>query len=131
MPSDIPVPPSPNGAAKPDPGLPTVTPPTGGMFLRLFGVPALLVGGLVLILIVAQPLIGRASKFLLGRAWGASRTPEQFLHEIDNTNAEVRWRAANDLAQVLLRDDSLASDANFALQLTGRLRKVLDNSAPF
>jgi hypothetical protein len=131
MPSDIPAPPSPNGAAKPDPGLPTVTPPTGGMFLRLFGVPALLVGGLVLILIVAQPLIGRASKFLLGRAWGASRTPEQFLHEIDNTNAEVRWRAANDLAQVLLRDDALASDAHFALQLTGRLRKALDASAPF
>jgi hypothetical protein len=131
MPSDTPVPPSPNGAAKPDPGLPTVTPPTGGMFLRLFGVPALIVGGLVLILIVAQPLIGRASKFLLGRAWGASRTPEQFLHEIDNTNAEVRWRAANDLAQVLLRDDALASDAHFALQLTSRLRKALDASAPF
>lgn len=128
MPTDIP---PQNGEAKPNPGLPTVTPPTGGMFLRLFGVPALIVGGLVLILIVAQPLIGRASKFLLGRAWGASRTPEQFLSEIDNTNAEVRWRAANDLAQVLLRDDALASDANFALQLTSRLRKALDTSAPF
>jgi hypothetical protein len=101
------------------------------MFLRLFGVPALIVGGLVLVLIVAQPLIGRATKFLLGRAWGASRTPEQFLHEIDNTNAEVRWRAANDLAQVLLRDEALASDATFALQLAKRLRKALDTSAPF
>ncbi len=74
MPSDTPVPPSSNGAAKPDPGLPTVTPPTGGMFLRLFGVPALIVGGLVLLLIVAQPLIGRATKFLLGHAW-APRGP--------------------------------------------------------
>src|SRR6185312_8694765 len=106
MPSDTPVPPSSNGAAKPDPGLPTVTPPSGGMFLRLFGVPALIVGGVVLVLIVAQPLIGTATKFLLGRAWGGSRTPEQFLHDLDDSNPEVRWRAANDLTQVLLRDDA-------------------------
>jgi hypothetical protein len=131
MPSDSPIPPSPSGETKPDPGLPTVTPPSGGMFLRLFGVPALIVGGLVLVLIVAQPLIGTATKFLLGRAWGASRTPEQFLHDLDDSNPEVRWRAANDLTQVLLRDDALASDSGFALQLTQRLRKALDTSAPF
>ncbi len=121
MPSDTP---------RPDPGLPTVTPPSGSMFLRLFGVPALIVGGLVIALIVAQPWIGKASKFLLGRVWGAA-SPEQFLHDLDNTNKEVRWCAANDLAQVLLRDDTLASDSAFALQLTQRLRKVLDSSAPF
>jgi hypothetical protein len=100
------------------------------MFLRLFGVPALIVGGLVLALIVAQPLIGHVSKFLLGRAWGTSRTPEQFLRELDDTNAEVRWRAASDLAQVLLRDDRLASDGGFALQLADRLQKALAESAP-
>jgi hypothetical protein len=115
---------------RPDPGLPTVTPPSGGMFLRLFGVPALIVGGLVLILIIAQPLIGKAGKYFLGRGWG-SATPEQYLRDLDNSNKDVRWRAASDLAQMLLRDDNLAADSGFALQLTQRLRKTLDVSAPF
>lgn len=115
--------------SRPDPGLPTVTPPSGSMFIRLFGVPALIVGGLVLLLILAQPLIGKFSSFL-GRGWGRS-SPEQFLRDLDNTNKEVRWRAADDLAQVLLRDDNLASDSGFALQLTQRLRRTLDTSGPF
>ena len=129
MPSDPPVAPLPNGDARRDPGLPTVTPPSGGMFFRLFGVPALIVGGLVLVLIVAQPMIGKLGSFL-GRNWG-SASPEQFLRDLDDTNPEVRWRAANDLAQVLLRDDVLASNSVFALQLTQRLRHTLDSSAPF
>lgn len=128
--SSDPVTPPPNGEARPNPGLPTVTPPTGSMFLRLFGVPALIVGGLVLLLIVGQPLLGKFSKYFLGRTWG-STSPEQFLRDLDDTNAEVRWRAANDLAQVLLRDDNLASDSSFALQLNQRLRRTLDSSAPF
>ena len=130
MPSDPRFTQQPNSVPKPVPGLPTVTPPSGTMFLRLFGVPALIVGGVVILLIVAQPLIGTATKFLIGRAWGASRTPEQFLNDIKSTNTEVRWRAANDLAQVLLRDDALASDGNFALQLNQELRKALDSSDP-
>jgi hypothetical protein len=130
MPSDLPISPQSNGEAKADPGLPTVTPPSGGMFFRLFGVPALIVGGVVLVLIVAMPLVGKAGKFFLGRTWGTA-SPEQFLHDLDNPNKEVRWRAANDLAQVLLRDDNLASDSAFALQLEQRLRRTLDTSAPF
>jgi hypothetical protein len=123
MPSDsLPAVP-PNGEAKPDPGLPTVTPPSGSMFFRLFGVPALIVGGLVLVLIVIQPLIG---KFLRG-----SVSPEKVLRDLDNPNKEVRGRAANDLVQVLLRDDALASDSAFALQLAQRLCRTRDNSAPF
>ncbi len=117
-------------SSRPDPGLPTVTPPSGSMFIRLFGVPALIVGGLVLVLLVGQPLLNKASQWMLGRSWGGA-SPQQFLHDLDNTNQEVRWRAANDLAQVLLRDDDLASDSGFALQLTQRLRRVLDSSAPF
>lgn len=124
MPSDTPHSPQSN------PGLPTVTPPTGSMFIRLFGVPALIVGGLVLLLIVGQPLLGKFSKYFLGRTWG-SASPEQFLRDLDDGNVEVRWRAANDLAQVLLRDDNLASDSGFALQLNQRLRRTLDSSAPF
>jgi hypothetical protein len=124
MPSDTPYSPQSN------PGLPTVTPPSGSMFIRLFGVPALIVGGLVLLLIVGQPLLGKFSKYFLGRTWG-SVTPEQVLRDLDDSNVEVRWRAANDLAQVLLRDDNLASDSAFALQLNHRLRRTLNSSAPF
>ncbi|MHB1426252.1 MAG: hypothetical protein ACYC3I_24060 [Gemmataceae bacterium] len=124
MPSDVPSsPPS-------VPGLPTVTPPSGSMFFRLFGVPALIVGGLVLLLIVGQPLLGKLSKFVLGRSWG-SASPEQVLRDLDNSNTEIRWRAANDLDQVLLRDNDLASNSDFALQLVQRLRRTLDSSAPF
>jgi hypothetical protein len=125
-----PVAPLSNGESKNNPGLPTVTPPSGGMFFRLFGVPALIVGGLVLLLIVGQPLIGKFGHYFLGRTWG-SASPEQFLRDLDNPNKEVRWRAANDLAQVLLRDDTLASDSAFALQLNQRLHRTLDSSAPF
>src|SRR5262249_16732902 len=113
-----------------NPGLPTVTPPSGGMFFRLFGVPALIVGGLVLLLIVGQPLIGKFSKYFLGRTWG-SASAEQFLRDLDNNNGEVRWRAASDLVQVLLRDDELASDSDFALELVQRLRRTLKSSADF
>jgi hypothetical protein len=123
MSSDGP-PPSP-----PAPGLPTVTPPSGSMFIRLFGEPALIVGGLVLLLIVGQPLLGKLSKYFLGRAWG-SASPEQYLRDLDSSNAEVRWRTASDLDQVLLRDVDLASNSDFALQLVQRLRRVLDSSAP-
>ncbi len=130
MPSDSPISPTPNGEAKADPGLPTVTPPSGSMFFRLFGVPALIVGGIVLVLILAQPLLNKAGKFFVGRAWGTA-SPEQYLRDLDNPNKEVRSRAANDLTQVLLRDDALASDSAFALQLAQRLRKALDASAPF
>jgi len=130
MPFDSSNAPASNGQAKADPGLPTVTPPSGSMFFRLFGVPALIVGGVVLMLILVQPLLNMAGKFFVGRAWGTA-SPEQFLRDLDNPNKEVRWRAANDLTQVLLRDDTLASDSAFALQLTQRLRKVLDTSAPF
>ncbi len=123
MPSDVP-------PSSSHPGLPTVTPPSGGMFFRLFGVPALIVGGLVLLLIVGQPLISKFGSYFLGRTWGSS-SPEQFLRDLDTNNKDIRWRAANDLAQVLLRDDNLASDCTFALQLAERLRRTLDSSAPF
>ena len=117
MPSDSP------HSLPPDPGLPTVTPPSGSMFFRLFGVPALLVGGVVLLLIVGQSLIG---KFFRG-----SVSPEQVLRDLDNPNKEIRGRAANDLVQVLLRDDDLASNSAFALQLAHRLCRTRDSSAAF
>lgn len=114
--------PSESPSSPPDPGLPTVTPPSGSMFFRLFGVPALIVGGVVLVLILVLPMIPKFSK------WG-SASPEKFLRDLDDNNPEIRWRAAQDLAQVLLRDDNLASNSAFALQLVQRLQHVLDSSA--
>jgi hypothetical protein len=125
MPADHDFTPSP---PPPSPGLPTVTPPSGLMVLRMFVVPAAIVGVLVLLFLAGPALydwIGR----LAGRPSGESRSAEQFLRDLDNGNAEVRWRAASDLGQVLLRDPKLASDSRFALKLGDRLQQALGASA--
>src|SRR5438067_13590631 len=95
-------------------GLPPVTPPSGRHVAQLFLIPGLIVAGAVTL--------------LLGFSWlaGGSRTPEQFLKNIDSANTDIRWRAANDLAQVLKRDDKLAADPAFALRLTERFARALD-----
>ncbi len=108
-----------------DPGLPPVSPPTGRMFLGLFLKPALIVAGLVGVLV----LFSWAGKFLGGRGWGSGRSPEQFLKGLDDPNRDVRWQVASDLAQVLRRDDHLASDPDFALALTARLQSVCKDTA--
>jgi hypothetical protein len=126
MPADgnfTPAPPPANG-----PGLPTVTPPSGLMVLRMFVVPAAIVGVLVLLFLAGPTLydwIGR----MAGRPSGETRTAEQFLRDLDSGNADVRWRAASDLGQVLLRDPKLASDSRFALKLSDRLQQALVSSA--
>ncbi|MBX7105489.1 MAG: hypothetical protein K1X57_15495 [Gemmataceae bacterium] len=104
--ADLP-PPSPDSTA-----LPPVIPPSGRMIAQLFVVPGLIVAGAVSI--------------LLGFSWlaGGPRTAAGFLDGLQNSNPEVRWRAASDLAQVLLRDDLLASDVPFSLELTDILHKA-------
>ena len=94
-------------------GLPPVTPPSGRFIAQLFLVPGLIVVGAVSV--------------LWGFTWlvGASRTPEQFLKDLGSANAEVRWRAASDLAQVLKRDQELASNPKFALDLADLLSDAL------
>jgi hypothetical protein len=106
-------------SSQPDPakGLPPVVPPTGGFIAQLFLVPGLIVTGIVLLLVGVNWLIGGA------------RTPEQFLGKLDSSNRDVRWQAASDLAQVLLRDERLATDPRFALDLAERLRRAVDASA--
>jgi hypothetical protein len=83
--------------------------------VQLFLVPGLIVAGAVAV--------------LLGFSWlsGGSRTPEQFLKNIESANADIRWRAASDLAQVLKRDEALAADASFGLRLAEKLRLALDD----
>src|SRR5262249_44038511 len=96
--------------------LPVVVPLTGAYISQLFLVPGIIVTAAVLI--------------LLGFSWlvGGARTPKEFLKSLDSTNADVRWRAANDLAQVLKRDEKLAANAPFALDVAERLRQALNDA---
>jgi hypothetical protein len=102
--------------------LPPVVPPSGRQILQLFIVP-----GIIVLVLVGLFLIGPALKRWMGL--GGGRTPEQFLRDLDSNNADVRWRAASDLAQVLLREDRLASNPDFALALADRLQTALADSA--
>jgi hypothetical protein len=103
-------------ASDPQParGLPPVVPPSGKFLAQLFLVPGI---------IVAVALV-----WLLGFSWlfSSPTTPDKFLQKLDSSNPDVRWRAASDLAQVLLRDDRLASDPKFGLDLATRLRQALE-----
>ncbi len=100
----------------PPAGLPPVAPPSGKLMLQLFLVPGLIVAVLVAV--------------ALGWRWlfGGPVSKTDFLDRLRNDNAEVRWRAAEQLAQVLLRDDALASDGDFARQLGLMLEKARDDS---
>jgi len=99
-------------------GLPPVAPPSGKHILQLFLVPGLIVA----VLVVGYLLWTRFTQ-----SW---YTPESFLSKLDNPDPDVRWRAADDLAQVLLRNEALAANSHFALDLTERLQRALDAYAP-
>jgi hypothetical protein len=96
-------------------GLPAVKPPSGRFILQLFLIPGLIVVGLICV-------------FSFGSlAWVGSSSPESFLNRLDNSNPDIRWRAAHELAQVLKRPESLelASNPNFALDIAERLTSAL------
>lgn len=99
---------------EPSKGLPPVTPPSGRHIAQLFVIPGVIVAGAVTI--------------LLGFSWlaGGSRAPDALLNNIDSPNSDIRWRAASDLAQVLKRDDMLASDVGFGLRLAERLARAVE-----
>src|SRR5262245_34863954 len=112
----------------PEPGLPPVVPPSGRQILQLFVVPALIVAVLVGLFLLGPVLSGWFRQFT-GGGLTDSRSSEQFLRDLDNSNAEVRYRAASDLAQVLLRKDELARDVELGLGLAKRLSETLEESA--
>jgi hypothetical protein len=86
-------------------------------FGRLFLVP--------LIIVIVATFI------LLGFSWlvRGSHSPEEFLKNLCSNNADVRWRAASDLSQVLRRDDQLAANPKFALDIAELLRQAVQTSA--
>src|SRR5204863_2530312 len=59
---------------------------------------------------------------------GGPHSPDEFIKKIDDTNPDVRWQAAENLTQVLLRDDQLAADSHFALNIDDRLRRAVDDN---
>jgi hypothetical protein len=98
-------------------GLPAVVPPSGKFIVQLFFVPFIIVTAVVCFLLAFNWLVG------------SGHSPEQFLRKLDDPNPDIRWRGAEDLAQVLLRDEVLASNPKFALDLTDRLRQALQTNS--
>ncbi len=105
--------PSGNGQPVPEPGLPPVVAPSGRFIAQLFLVPGLIVAAAVAV--------------LLGFSWlsGSNRSPEAFLRDLESSNIDIRKRTANDLAQVLKRDDGLATNVEFGLKLVAQLRQAV------
>jgi hypothetical protein len=94
------------------PGLPTVSPPSGKFIAQLFFVPFLIVAVLVGFTLFIQ--------WFGDKVW----SPEEYLEKLDSSNPDVRWRGAETLAQVLLREEQLASNPKFALDIAERLRRA-------
>ena len=98
------------------PGLPPVEPPSGRFIVQLFVVPGVIVLAVVLLLMAISYM-------------SAQNRPDYLLHRLDSDNADIRWRAASDLAQILKRPESSErwkADAHFTLELAERLRSALD-----
>jgi len=113
---ESPSPGSTEATATVEPGLPPVKAPSGRFILQLFLVPGLIIAVAV-------------GMFLFVR-WmtGGQLSAEKFLKDLDSNNPEVRWRAAHDLSQALPRDNQLATDPVFGLELAVRLRSALDRN---
>ena len=98
----------------PPPDLPPVQPPSGRFIAQLFLVPGLIVFVVVLFVLA------------INYVFVSGHTPAQFLRRLDSDNADIRWRAASDLGQMLARKESVAlkTDVGFALDLADRLDKA-------
>ena len=104
-----------NGQPAPAPGLPPVVPPSGRHIVQLFVVPGLIVAAAILAILGFSWLSG----------FGQPGDKKKYLENLTSTNPDIRWRAAADLAQVLRRDERLASDPEFGLRLVGLLHQGL------
>ncbi|OAI49793.1 hypothetical protein AYO44_06240 [Planctomycetaceae bacterium SCGC AG-212-F19] len=102
------------------PGLPPVLPPSSRHLVQMFVVPGLIVVGVVVLGLVCSGAFG----FLFG--FGQEHSAKAYIARLEDKNTDVRWRAANDLVQVLKRDDELASDPALGLKLAELLTQELD-----
>lgn len=109
---------------EPTKGLPPVAPPSGKFIAQLFLVPLAIVCASVCIYYVLRGLTG---------GFG---TPDvrAFLDRLRDPNPDIRWRAADDLAQFLqkdlARDARFASNPELALDLAELLHNAADNHDP-
>jgi hypothetical protein len=102
-------------------GLPPVEPPSGRFLAQLFLVPLLIVTVLVVLAVA-------------GLWWSRGRygqndvaTSEHFVRDLESDNADVWWRSAHELAQVIKRPEGLAvaSHPKLALELADKLSQEL------
>src|SRR5262245_34200377 len=100
-------------------GLPPVEPPSAALILRLFLIPGILVI-LIVVLVVA----------VLRSVGGGPRTPAEFVAALSGRNDTHKWKAAQDLAQVLPRKEELRCDAGFALDLCAILEREMRKPPP-
>jgi hypothetical protein len=107
-----------SSAASDQPGLPPVLPPSGRHIVQMFVVPGLIVAVVVVLFLGCSGF--------WGWLFGLSSTPQQDLSRLESPNPDIRWRAANNLAQVLKRDNALACDPAFGLKLVQILAQELD-----
>jgi hypothetical protein len=110
-----PMPNDPHPSHSPQPaGLPPVKPPSARFIVQLFLIPALIVGALVLVFVFG------------GLAWVGASSPDAFIAKLKNPNPDIRWRAAHELGQVLLRPESieLAANPEFALAIAEQLQSA-------
>lgn len=104
---------------EPAKGLPPVVPPSGRHIVQLFVVPGAIVLG---VLVVVLGCTGS-----IGWFFGFSRTTKERVADLKSENPDVRWRAADDLAQTLKRDPQLANDPKLGLDLADLLAQALDD----
>lgn len=105
------------GQASPEFGevLPPVEPPSAKFLVQLFLIPGLLVA----------VLVGLVWLFFGWLAPG-SYEPQDFLKGLRSNHDPVRWRTAQDLAQILPRKEALRLDVGFALDLALLLEEELN-----
>ncbi len=100
-------------------GLPPVLPPSGRFIAQLFVVPGIIILTVVLLVLGLSYLRKREHE------------PVAFLQQLDSHNPEIRWRSANDLAQILKAPGPATlrwkADAKFALDLAERLDSSFRN----
>lgn len=98
--------------------LPPVEPPSAGFILQLFVIPAVIVA--VLIVVVA----------LFGKLAEGSRDASSYVRAIRSSNANVRWRAAYELANLVRNESNLAEDPRLLGELTQTLDDELNSASP-
>lgn len=100
---------------EPEKGLPAVVPPSGKHIVQLFVVPLIMVAVALMVIV--------------GFTWlvGGMQTSQEFHQRLESPNPDVRWRAANDLAQMLKRDDQMASDPVFGLKMADKYQQALND----